>query len=1200
MNPRLKALELHGYKTFASKINFEFPGSITAIVGPNGSGKSNISDALRWVLGEQSYSLLRGRKTEDMIFSGSEQRSRAGMASATITFDNSDGWLPIDFTEVSITRRAYRDGGNEYLLNGQRVRLKDISELLAQSGLAERTYTIIGQGLVDAALSLRPEERRRFFEEAAGIGLYRIRREESINRLDATQRNLERAQDILNELGPRLSSLERQAKKAEEYEHVRADLNVLLKDWYGYHWHNTQRELTRAREVLKNQEEKVREARDKVEAVEARVELARQKLQTLRSQLNEWHAQSAGLHTEREKISRELAVLDERQRSITDLKQQLAHDLATSEEEGVSNTEKLQFLLQERDRLQQEMGEANDHLKAAQAQLDERQKLHSEVESKLRDARKAVVSLETQQVQLKAHQRELNSRIESLDSNSKSILRALESADASLAAATAAYDEARRVETGMEEKLIESEAALQEQIETVREWEEKAKTTATEKSKAEADLLKARAQLDVLLQAEKSMSGLAAGARDILQAAARGRLKGNYSALSSLLVVPAEYEKAIAAVLGDELDAIWLDEQTDPDAVLDFLEKEVKGRAVLIPARWMKHSNNLLKKEDEECLGIASDLVHPQGELKPLAELLLGQVLVVKTRAAARRLVQDLPAFARVVTLQGEVYSGTGMVVAGQENRSAVIARPRQKQELQKRVEELEDRVNDLDKEDYSITQKLTAARETQRGIESQLKAVRAEVNSKHAGFQAAALALEQVKQKQEWQKGQLTSINDQLAKASNELAELQHSVEETTAKLNVLNQNVQELTGALNALPIDELQADVVHWNTSLAVTTRSVKEANRRYDDFLAVINANNQNRVRLVERINTQDLMLDQLVHQKEELHLAEASLNQQIDQLQEKITPAESELVLMDNEYTSLQQEYSSLRQAEANADRFNTQAQLEMSRIRESLDTLRRRIEEDFGLVALEYSENITGPTPLPLDGVDSLPVVKEISPELEEAISRQRAQLKRMGAVNPEAKKEYEEVKERYAFLNSQISDLRKADADLRQIIDELNELMRREFRTTFNAVAAEFKTMFTRLFGGGSARLIMTDDDDPTETGIDIEARLPGRREQGLSLLSGGERSLTAVALIFSLLKVSPTPFCVMDEVDAALDEANVGRFTELLKELSQETQFIVITHNRNTVQAANVIYGVTMGRDSASQVISLKLDEVSEELVK
>jgi chromosome segregation protein len=297
---------------------------------------------------------------------------------------------------------------------------------------------------------------------------------------------------------------------------------------------------------------------------------------------------------------------------------------------------------------------------------------------------------------------------------------------------------------------------------------------------------------------------------------------------------------------------------------------------------------------------------------------------------------------------------------------------------------------------------------------------------------------------------------------------------------------------------------------------------------------------------------------------------------------------------------MQHDYSLAQQTETNAERVYTQAQLEFGRSREALDNLRRRIEDDFGLVALEYSDDVTGPTPLPLDGVGQLASLDELPKGLEESINRQRALLRRMGAINPDAHKEYLEVKERHEFLSTQLRDLQKADNDLRQIITELDELMNKQFRATFNAVAAEFKDMFTRLFGGGSARLVMTDTDNPSETGIDIEARLPGRREQGLSLLSGGERSLTAVALVFSLLRVSPTPFCILDEVDAMLDEANVGRFTELLRDLSETTQFIVITHNRNTVQVADVIYGVTMGRDSASQVISLRLDEVSDEMVR
>ncbi|NLF49634.1 MAG: AAA family ATPase, partial [Leptolinea sp.] len=336
MPPRLKSLELHGYKTFASQVLFEFPGVVTAIVGPNGSGKSNIADSLRWVLGEQAFSLLRGRKTEDMIFSGSEQRSRAGMASATITFNNEDGWLPIDYSEVSITRRAYRDGQNEYLLNGQRVRLKEISELLALSGLAERTYTIIGQGLVDAALSLKPEERRRFFEEAAGIGLYRSRREESLNRLEATRRNMVRVQDIVAELEPRLASLERQARRALEYEQIKSDLRLLLRDWYGYHWNILQENVSRDHEILRGYELNLDNARDALNENDIVLNQKKGRLSDVRRQLTEWHNQLAGLHSRQETLLREVAVKQERKRSLMERELALQNDLAKREEETAS------------------------------------------------------------------------------------------------------------------------------------------------------------------------------------------------------------------------------------------------------------------------------------------------------------------------------------------------------------------------------------------------------------------------------------------------------------------------------------------------------------------------------------------------------------------------------------------------------------------------------------------------------------------------------------------------------------------------------------------------------------------------------------------------------------------------------------------------------------------------------------------------
>src|ERR1041384_1423309 len=384
---RLKSLELQGYKTFASKTTFEFASGITAIVGPNGSGKSNIADSLRWVLGEQSYALLRGKKTEDMIFNGSEHRPRASMASAHILFDNTTNWLPVDFTEVGMTRRAYRDGHNEYLLNDQHVRLRDLNELLAASGLSERTYTILGQGLVDASLALKAEDRRRLFEEAAGVGLYRVRREEALKRLESTARNLERVLDIMSELEPRIRSLERQAKRAIEYTRAQADLKVILREWYGYHWHHAQKELTDAREVVKTQEARARETRAIHAKAQAEYNTFRERLTGLRAQLNAWHRQSAELHNQREEASRGLAVLEERQRSLLSTQSSvLADQNRTSDEEQLAR-ERLAEAEREVARLQVEYEEAQKQFTVAQQALQTRQAERTSVEEQLRSVR---------------------------------------------------------------------------------------------------------------------------------------------------------------------------------------------------------------------------------------------------------------------------------------------------------------------------------------------------------------------------------------------------------------------------------------------------------------------------------------------------------------------------------------------------------------------------------------------------------------------------------------------------------------------------------------------------------------------------------------------------------------------------------------------------------------------------------------------
>ncbi|MEW6083978.1 MAG: chromosome segregation protein SMC [Chloroflexota bacterium] len=1196
---RLKSLELQGYKTFASKTTFEFASGITAIVGPNGSGKSNIADALRWVLGEQSYTLLRGKKTEDMIFNGSEHRARAGMASAHIIFDNTNGWLPIDFTEVEMTRRAYRDGHNDYLLNSQHVRLRDLNELLAASGLSERTYTILGQGLVDASLALKADERRRLFEEAAGVGLYRVRREEALKRLENTERNLERVLDIMSELEPRLRSLERQAKRAIEYSRAQADLKVILREWYGYHWHRAQQELTTAREAVKAQEARVTEAREVHQKAQAEYNAFREKFIELRSQLNTWHRASAELHSQREEVSRELAVLEERRRSLLAVQSSVLAEKERAADEERTVSARIEEAEHEFARLQTEYDEAQKQLSDAQLKLQSGQADRAALEEKLQFARSQIETWTTQRAESQARLDELKSRLESLQTRLTAAEKSIETAEMNSRNASEKYAEARKRRENIEGELKQAQEKEERGKKEVESLEGERRAKNEERAGLLSEHTRAKTQLEVIEQAEQSLAGYAEGARFLLDAARQFKLKRARGALSAALDVPAELETAISAALGDTLDAILLDADEVENA-LQLLESEDAGRAVLLPLE--NHARELIAKpNDDTCLGVASELLNVNDDLRAAVRALLGQTLIVRGRASARRLIQDLPPHARVVTLRGEVFRGDGLIVAGKTASSSALSRPRQKRELTEALAALSAQIESLNREVDSLSEKIASAHAELGQAEDAAREARVKVEEVQEVEKQAELESEAARRQLEWQKSQHIQLKSEMDEASAALSNLNQSLSEIESGSTGAQEEVRVLMLQLSETDLAEAQNQATYWSTRAAVTERALEDARARKGERGKEVAKFEARRGELEARLNEAGSALSALDNEKNSLRDREAGLQSQIEELRVKIDPAENELGSAEQEEARLQDGEANAQRALATSERLLGQVQLELMRKQESLENLQQRITDDFGLVMFDYAADVAGPVPLPIEGmVEELPVVTEISPDLETQLTQNRSRMRRMGPINPEAKQEFDAESERYSFMRAQVDDLRKAEADLRQVIAELDELTKQSFSKTFDAVDKQFRAMFTRLFGGGSARLSLTDPDNLVETGIEIEARLPGRREQGLALLSGGERSLTAVALVFALLKVSPTPVCVMDEVDAMLDEANVGRFRDLLLELSKETQFILITHNRNTVQAADVIYGITMGRDSASQVISLRLDQVTDEMLK
>ncbi len=742
-------------------------------------------------------------------------------------------------------------------------------------------------------------------------------------------------------------------------------------------------------------------------------------------------------------------------------------------------------------------------------------------------------------------------------------------------------------------------ASLSIQAET-QEIEKKIQDLNNKKSQLEAHKSKINAQIEVIEQAEKSLTGFSEGARFLHSAFLQNRVKGTHQALGNQIQVQAEFEDAISAALGEYLDLMILDEDVDPEAILQFLEKFGKGKVSFLPVKWNQEGDRKIGfPDDPDFIGRAADLIACTDDLKPIVETLLGDILVVRNRQAARRLIQNDQSISTAVTLTGEVFTQQGMVVYGQQNRSGTISRQRQKVEYREALAKLAEQNVTIQSSDKDLRNQLADLQASEKALNNDRRLLEIEHGKISETVNRINLSVDQLSGQIDWLKNQIKTIENEIDFTRKELEQTKAGIIDCEVGIKKHAVQISTLQSKIIELPIEEIQLEVNHWQTEKAVISRALKGVFEKFEDREQVITKNRHRQNGLVERGLEIEANLKSIEKSQLEGNSEEALISSQIQDLQKQLMPSQEELKVKEQQSEELEQFEASSQQSLSLVERYYSQAQTEMIRQREALELLRRRIEDDFGLVAFEYEATVSGPTPLPFEGmVEQLPVVRELPQGLEDNITRQKNQLRRMGAINPEALAEYKEVKDRYQFITGQVADLRNAEGDLRQVISELDELMKRDFRNTFNAVAGEFHQMFKRLFDGGSARLILDDEDNLNQTGIEIEAKLPGKREQGLSLLSGGERSLTAAALIFALLKVSPTPFCVMDEVDAMLDEANVARFCSLLTEQSKTTQFVVITHNRNTVRISDVVYGITMGKDSSSQVVSLKFDEVPEEL--
>ena len=1284
---RLNHLVLQGYKSFATKTEFLFPTGITAIVGPNGSGKSNIADAIRWALGEQSMRTLRGRSSADMIFAGGRRRSRAGMAEVSLTLDNTDGWLPIEFSEVTLTRRAYRSGENEYLINGSRVRLRDITELLAESGLSQRAYTVIGQGLVDAALSLRAQERRTLFEEAAGISVYRSQREDAVQRLDETQHNLERVYDIISEISPRMRRLEREVERAEEHRRLTAHLERLQSTWYGYQWGREQVALGRALDKASALEGGMEAQQRKSSALSERLVELRQKESELRSSLRDWHRESADLHDRANEAERELAVADERARLLKVRREELLAELEPLSQQQAAQAEQVDQIRAQFEQLERDLADRKKRLAACeqewaavQQRAQEPARRRVRVEQNLRAHRtrlerlgQALAETRSEATRLANERAVAQERARQLKARREEVLVEIDSLHAQREAQAERLTQARAQHEQLGRALAERKSQLA-QLE--REWTDRRKQAQEpdrQRVRVEQNVRARRASLERLNQTlaeARAEAARLAGEQEALnrvhatwsvynagvQALLEAELDGVLEPLASLVRVSSGWERAVEAVLGSDLQAVVVERISIVEEVDRVLES-AGGRVTLLPLDGLPSAPPL--PSDALC---AADVVSCDEHVRPAIEAVLGSVALCDDLPAARALLPNMPPGSRCVTAAGIVLRADGALSLGRAGTGGVLAEERARQELPARLEETQCRCREIEAQQRAETERIAAlearleelaqqaaaareeaaqaereavgaartevavAEEALRSqqatlereealleqLETQMAALRAQADdlkAEHAAIVARVRELQveapqdvsltddaRPQEKPAGEEPAERPVPTQLGEVDRRAREIEAQQRATTEQVAALEAELEELIeqAAAAGEEVARVERETVGAaRTEVAVAEealRSRRAALQREEALLERLRAQQAARRQRAQELEAEHAAV---VARAQELREQASEMEMQLRQVGARIQPAEEELAHLRDEQARLEQRERRIRDRVRDTEARLGRAQLDVARRRDELKLLARRIEEDLGLVELELADSVTAQTPLPLRPVVSdLPVVEELPEGLEDEIQRLKAHLRRLGSVNPNAPADYAEIEDRHRFLTEQSADLETASAQLRQVVEELDELMETAFKEMFDAVAARFSETFTDLFDGGTARLELTEPDDLLNTGVDIVARPPGKRAQRLALLSGGERALTAAALLFALLHVSPTPFCVLDEVDAMLDEANVGRFRALLEELAEQTQFIVITHNRVTTEAAHAIYGVSMGADGVSQVISLELD--------
>ena len=1178
----LKRLELQGFKSFADKTVLEFMPGITSVIGPNGSGKSNISDAIRWVLGEQSMKSLRGAKSNDIIFAGTQNRKSLGFAEASLVFDNEDGTLPIEYAEVTVTRKIYRSGETGYYINKVPCRLKDILELFMDTGIGKDGYSIIGQGKIDEILSNKSEDRRHIFEEAAGIVKYRTRKAESEKKLEHTKLNLLRINDILTEIESNIEPLQQQAEKAKKYLNLKEELKSIEIGLFVYNiekYKQTLEEIINDEDIMKstcNQEE------GKLERIKALKE-------ELKTQIDEIT----------EKIESMQNIGFESQKEI----EQLNSNISVCNTRIENNKENRIRFEKEIEEIKTKITSLEEEIKQKQAKKDNlkenRKKFEKELEEKQAELDKLTSKLSKKEIEIEEHKKkveentdkryELQSDISTQNANAESLEKRKQQIKQEITTNISELDSARLRKDEISKGFYEAESKRNSIVSSLEKIEKQKEEASTKIKEYDTNINNLYSEMRIkdsrhkfLVETEKEKEGYIKSVKSLLNDCEniKDLGKGMHGVLANIISVPKEYETAIEMCLGASLQNVVTETEEDAKRLIEHLRKNNLGRASFLPITSVKGKKlENFKAKEKGIIGVASDLVQFNKKYEQIILNLLGRTVIVDNMETAIKVAKQNNYSFRIITIEGDLINPSGAITGGSVAKKTVniLGRGREIESLEKEINKIKQKIEKLEKEKEEYVNSQEDLLEEVSSLEKALQ----EIDITYATEKQKVVAINENIERIE---KRLSKLKEETVNIDNQKIEIDEKKKTDEEQISTINEENEKLTNIINEFAelnkddqkyIDDLNFDI----TNLKISVSSFDESETSINEISDMINNDIENNKKSIENKEKQ---INQIEEDNKELEKNIEETKQKIEEVKKQVQTSGQTINNLKEERTQKNEKLAN-KETELN-DQFKIIEDLKSQMAK--MEAKKSKTEEDLNVVINKLWEEyeLTPNTIKEYKKPDNIALTQK-------KVNNLRADIRDLGSVNVDSIEEYKTLKERYDFMCEQRLDLENTMSKLRKMIQEMTEVMKEQFKTQFEIINKNFGEVFRELFGGGKAELTLADEENILECGIDITVQPPGKKLQNMMLLSGGEKAFTAIALLFAILKINPAPFCVLDEIEAALDDVNVFRYAEYLKKFSKDTQFLVITHRKGTMEAADTVYGITMEENGISKLLSMKL---------